>query len=100
MVASKVSMALWETSFNGLTLKVVPNSTQDSISLSIPSLASSISPSSTVVNIMSDKNNSSELSRDLVKAQREAKKAAKLAAKQKSKQKAQGDSKTSGADIC
>uniref|UniRef100_A0A8D8Y4V4 Translation initiation factor eIF2B subunit delta n=2 Tax=Cacopsylla melanoneura TaxID=428564 RepID=A0A8D8Y4V4_9HEMI len=90
MVASKVSMALWETSFNGLTLKVVPNSTQDSISLSIPSLASSISPSSTVVNIMSDKNNSSELSRDLVKAQREAKKAAKLAAKQKSKQKAQG----------
>ncbi|KAI5755519.1 translation initiation factor eIF-2B subunit delta [Diaphorina citri] len=35
--------------------------------------------------IMSEKNNSAELSRDLVKAQREAKKAAKLAAKQKAK---------------
>lgn len=38
---------------------------------------------------MSDKNNSSDLSRDDVKAQREAKKLAKLAAKQKSKGKAE-----------
>lgn len=46
-------------------------------------------PTSTDPGIMSEKNNSAELSRDLVKAQREAKKAAKLAAKLKSKKKAQ-----------
>ncbi|KAL1465166.1 hypothetical protein WDU94_004756, partial [Cyamophila willieti] len=54
-------------------------------------------PSPTVVT-MSEKNNSAELSRDLVKAQREAKKAAKLATKHKSKEKAQGGDLTTQED--